>query len=296
MPKVRFTRGQSLKAIKRLICKALVSFGVEESESEAESIIMIESVTGMRPSQHMMSERVTFTEEQLSRLDSILDSREKRIPIQYILGETYFMGLRLNIRPGVFIPRPDTETLVEVSVRKLKELFAEQNISMLEIGSGSGAIPVSLLHALKNLQAVSLDVSDIALSVSRENAVLHKVVDRLVLKQESEFWKIGERFNALISNPPYIPRHQESSLQPEVGLHEPHAALFGTDEDGLGFYRLICKHAHEVLTPTGFIAVEVGDDQGDAVRDLFIDAKFSDVEMHKDLNGLVRVVSAQYRA
>lgn len=296
MEEIRFTRKQSLKEIKNVVCSDLVSFGVEPDEAEAEWNIVLEYLTELRPSHIMLGAKVEFTDEQLKMLDSFLDKRKQRIPIQYILEETYFMGLKLKVGPGVFIPRPDTETLVEVSIAKLKLLYGDAKISMLEIGSGSGAIPVSLLKTLPNLSAVSLDVNKQALAVSRENAVLHKVDWRLELMHEAEWWKIARKFHALITNPPYIPRHQQSTLQPEVGLHEPELALFGTDEDGLGFYRQICAHANDVVLPNGLIAVEVGDEQGEPVRQLFSDAGFAVVQTHKDLNGIARVVSCLIKA
>jgi release factor glutamine methyltransferase len=295
MTTVRLPRGQSLNAIKKVICIRLMSIGIEEGEAGAECDIMIEHVSGMRPSQQMISLAGKLNEEQLDKLDTILSAREKRIPIQYILEETYFMGLKLKVRPGVFIPRPDTETLVEVSLKKLNQIYAgsSNKIALLEIGVGSGAIAVSLLKAMSNLDVVAVDVSEDALAVSRENAVSHKVDGRLILKQEPNWWTIDQRFQALVSNPPYIPLHQKETLQPEVGLHEPELALFGTDEDGLGFYRQICQTADNVLDRNGFIAVEVGDEQAEAVRLLFIEAGFGEVETHNDLIGIARVVTAR---
>jgi release factor glutamine methyltransferase len=291
MKKIRFSREQSLQTVKDAVCENLVSYGIEPDEALAEWNIVLEYLTGLRPSQIMLGAPVELSEKQLQLLDTFLDKRKQRIPIQYILEEAYFMGLRLKVRAGVFIPRADTETLVEVAVKKLIQLFGQEEIAMLEIGSGSGAIPVSLLKLLPNLHAVSLDVNKLALVVASENAVLHHVEHRLDLVEESEWYRIGKRFHALISNPPYIPRHQQATLQPEVGLHEPELALFGTDEDGLGFYRQISEHANQVVQPGGLIAVEVGDDQGQPVHDLFCNAGFAAVQTHKDLNGLIRVVS-----
>ena len=285
-----------MKTIRVLVCENLVSFGVEPDEADAEWNIIIEYLTGLRPSQIMLGARVELNDEQLNQLNLFIEKRKQRIPIQYILEEAYFMGLKLKVRPGVFIPRPDTETLVEVSITKLKQLYGDDKISMLEIGSGSGAIPVSLLKNLPNLTAASLDVNKLALAVSRENAVMHNVDSRLELLHESEWRKVGRKFHALITNPPYIPRHQQSTLQPEVGLHEPELALFGTDEDGLGFYRQICEHAGDVVLSGALIAVEVGDEQGEPVRKLFSDAGFVAVQTHKDLNGIARVVSCLTRA
>jgi len=286
------TRGKSLPSVRRAIVETLMSIGIEEGEAEAECDIMVEYVTGLRPSQQLFA-RTVLDEEQLSKLDSVLAARARRVPIQYILEEAYFYGLKMKVRPGVFIPRPDTEALVEVVLAKFASMFANENIKALEIGVGSGAICVSLLSKTERLNFLGVDVSTEALAVTRENAVAHNVDSRLVLQCEEKWFTLGRKFNALISNPPYIPRRDQKELQPEVGLHEPEAALFGFDEDGLGYYRQIAVHAKDVLCPPALIAVEVGDGQADAVRGLFLQANFKDVTEHSDLNGLARVVAAR---
>ncbi len=284
-------RGNDLGTVKREIVTKLISFGIEESEASAEATIMVEHVLEIRPAQQLLSMRTKPSDQQLAQLDTIIGARARRVPIQYILGEAYFMGLKLKIRSGVFIPRPDTETLVEVTAANLKKLFPDQPISMLEIGIGSGAISVSLLHLMDNLSVVAVDVSTDALELAAENAKAHKVDSRLVLKRESQWWTVGRGFNALISNPPYIPRHQAPTLQKEVADYEPDLALYGMDEDGLGYYRQIGQLAIEVLNPEcGFVAVEVGDGQAQDVRKIFEQNGFSTVELHNDLCQIPRVV------
>ena len=293
MSEFKLSRQKDLGFVKREIIAKLISFGVDEDEASAEASIMVEYVSQLRPSQQLLQMRVVLSEEQLSRLDTIIGARSERVPIQYILEEAYFMGLKLKVRPGVFIPRPDTETLVEVSAKKLKKHFPDKRISLLEIGVGSGAISVSLLTMLRNLDVVALDVSDDALAVAAENAKTHGVDARLTLKKESQWWTLGRSFDALVSNPPYIPRHEEKSLQVEVAKHEPELALYGTDDDGLGYYRQFGKLAANVLTaPIGFIAVEVGDGQAQDVREIFQQSGFSNIELHDDLCKIPRVVSA----
>ncbi|MDZ4837606.1 MAG: peptide chain release factor N(5)-glutamine methyltransferase [Candidatus Melainabacteria bacterium] len=286
------SRVDDLGFIKREIAARLISFGIEEEEASAEASIMIEHVAHLRPSQQLLSMRVKLSEEQLVRLDTILGARAERVPIQYILEEAYFMGLKLKIKPGVFIPRPDTETLVEVTVKNLKKLFPDKQISLLEIGIGSGAIAISLLTMMRNLEVVAVDVSDQALAISAENAKTHGVDSRLKLIKESQWWTVGRGFHALVSNPPYIPRHQEPTLQLEVAKHEPELALYGTDEDGLGYYRQIGAQIGSVLDlERGFVAVEVGDGQAQDVQSIFQQSGFADIEMHNDLCQIPRVVS-----
>lgn len=286
-------REKNMGSIKREIVARLVSFGIDEDEASAETSIMIEYVSQLRPSQQLLAMQEPLSEQQLVQLDTIIGERAKRVPIQYILEEAYFMGLKLKVQAGVFIPRPDTETLVEVSEKNFKKLFAEKPFSLLEIGVGSGAISVSLLNLFCNLDVVAVDVSEKALAISAENARTHGVDSRLTLKQESQWWTLGQRFNALVSNPPYIPRHQETSLQVEVAKYEPELALYGTDEDGLGYYRQIGELARSVLHPElGFLAVEVGDGQAHDVKTIFEQSGFSNIEVHDDLCQIPRVVSA----
>lgn len=290
----KLPRIDCVDSLKREIADRLVGFGIEPSEAGVEADMIVENIFDLTVSQQLTTGELSLDGQHVDRLDTVIGARKKRVPIQYILEEAYFMGLKLIVRPGVFIPRPDTETLVEVSIEKLKQQFpGSQRLELLEIGVGSGAIAVSLLHLIGNVNVVALDVSDAALAAADENARLHNVSVRLRLKREPQWWTINQRFHAIISNPPYIPRSQASGLQPEVELHEPEAALYGTDEDGLGFYRKICQTARDVIHRSGgFIAVEVGDGQAQPVRALFEGAGFSDVQTHDDLNGIARVVSA----
>lgn len=296
MSELKLSRQKDLGFIKREIVARLITFGIDKDEAGAEASIMIEHVSQLRSSQQLLQMRTELSEVQLVRLDTILGARSERIPIQYILEEAYFMGLKLTVRPGVFIPRPDTETLVEVTATNLKKSFPNRQTSMLEIGVGSGAISVALLTMLRNLEVVALDVSDQALAVAAENAKTHGVDGRLTLRKESQWWTLGQSFQALVSNPPYIPKHDAQTLQLEVAKHEPELALYGMDEDGLGYYRQIGELAGSVLDRQGgFIAVEVGDGQAQDVKTIFEQSGFSDIELHNDLCQIPRVVSAFLR-
>lgn len=287
---IRIVRGQSLGDIKKEIAKWLVSFGIEPDEARTEAEIMVEHVISMSRSQQFICKDLPLSETQLSKIDSMLNHRRKRVPIQYLTEEAYFMGLTFKIRRGVFIPRPDTEALVEIAMKNLSQLFSQKSkLRVLEIGVGSGAICVSLLKKMPDLEIVGIDLSDAALALTRENAAHHQVLDRLKLIRSSKWWEVEERYDAIVSNPPYIPLSQSAGLQPEVGLHEPKEALFGGDDDGLSFYRELAERAR-----VPYIAVEVGDGQADAVCDLFKQKSFEDVASHKDLNGLPRVVTAQH--
>jgi release factor glutamine methyltransferase len=258
---------------------------------------MISHVRDLDRTQQVVQKDLVLNDAEIATLDELLAGRQKRIPIQYLTGQAHFMGLKLKIEAGVFIPRTDTESLVEIVVDKLKEACREEDemLLVLELGVGSGAISIALLRRLPNLQIVAIDLSNKALQVTRDNAARHAVLDRLSLFREEKWWTLSSKFRALVSNPPYIPKAQKDSLEPEVGLHEPASALFGEDEDGLGFYRLIAEHAGGVLAPGALIAVEVGDGQALSVSEIFAAGGFENPQSHKDVNGLERVVTAYQR-
>lgn len=209
----------------------------------------------------------------------LIEKRKSGYPIQYILGKQEFMGLDFYVKEGVLIPRPDTEILVEYIIDLIKSKYFKNKdiIKMVDIGTGSGAIALSLAYYLKNVHVYSVDISEIALQVAAENA------KRLGLESKVTFLK-GDLFEPLdklglchsidiiVSNPPYIPTKDISELQKEVAEYEPRLALDG-GEDGLDFYRRIARECHKYLSEDGILAVEIGYDQGQAVKKLLEDAQ-----------------------
>ncbi|MBX9670002.1 MAG: peptide chain release factor N(5)-glutamine methyltransferase [Candidatus Obscuribacterales bacterium] len=289
----QLTPGQSLASLKNEMSAQLVRFGIELEEALTECDMMIEHILGLSRSAQLAALDALVDDVQLTRLMEMIDARRLRMPIQYILGEAYFMGLKLKVRSGVFIPRPDTETVVECVIEKMKGVRSPSKA--LEIGVGSGAIAISLLKNLDELEVVAVDASPVALETTAENAATHGVSERLTLFREETWWTVSDKFQLLVSNPPYIPRHQTKDLQPEVGLYEPELALFGTGEDGLGFYRDIASNGCNVLDANGaFVVVEVGDHQAKDVAAIFANAGFLDVECLQDLTGMERVVSCRF--
>lgn len=213
--------------------------------------------------------------------------RVARVPVAYILGRKEFMGLDFAVTPAVLIPRPDTEILVE---RVLEELKPVCKAHILDIGTGSGAIIVSLLSLLPEATGVTVDISEAALAVARSNAEKHQVLERLILLEGDVFSPVtGQIFDAIVSNPPYIPDGDIAGLEPEVHK-EPRTALAG-GEDGLNFYRQIVAKAPNYLKAGGFIALEVGIGQAQAVADLGQAAGvYEPAVICKDYGGVERVV------
>ena len=224
---------------------------------------------------------------ELAAFRAAVKKRAGRLPVAYITGEKEFMGLDFQVTPAVLIPRPDTEILVEAA---LKALGATDSPRILDIGTGSGAICISMLVNLPSAQAVTVDISPEAILVAKSNAQRHGVSERLTFCQGDLFNPVqGQVFTAILSNPPYIPEADILTLTPEV-RQEPNLALAG-GKDGLDFYRRIIQEGRNYLAPNGFIAMEVGIGQARQVAELAEKSGYFTVsEIVKDYGGIERVV------
>jgi release factor glutamine methyltransferase len=225
----------------------------------------------------------------------MIERRAQREPLQYILGSTEFMSLRFHTRPLVFIPRPETETLVEVADTMLRGFPLHQPLSVLDLCCGSGIIGVSLAHRIGNLEVTSVDVSLEAVMQTAENADMNQVAPRLRVVQSDAFRYLerwAEEYTAILCNPPYIATGDLSRLPPEVREHEPMLALDG-GSDGLDFYRRVIPLLRPRLARGGFAMFEIGDTQAGAVVDLLRGAGFAKVFVTHDLSGRDRVVTAR---
>lgn len=239
---------------------------------------------------------LSLSASQQSQFDAIKARRQQGEPLQYLLGTANFFGFDLKVDPRVLIPRPETELLVEEAVKRLKP-FSRTRI--LDLGTGSGNIPIVLAKRLSDASIVSVDISSQALEVARENALDHQVEDRILfvegdMTQEGALSWLGDKelFDLIISNPPYIPDDRMSSLPLDV-RHEPALALKAS-KDGLKFYRDIIKYTPCLLRAGGYLMMEFGDDQAEAVKALISEqGGFFAVEIHQDLAGRDRFVSAQ---
>ncbi|MCL4078764.1 peptide chain release factor N(5)-glutamine methyltransferase [Coriobacteriia bacterium Es71-Z0120] len=229
-------------------------------------------------------------------LRSAVRRRAAGEPLQIVTGEMPFRHLVIRVRPGVFIPRPETEVLVEVAVRALGDV--EQPL-VAEPCTGSGCVAASIAHELPGARVVATDVSETAVDTARQNALYAKVDDRVqvlhgdllepVLAQPSS----SGAFDAVVSNPPYVPRGELADLPEEVARHEPRAALDG-GEDGCEVARRIVRQAIELLKPGGFVALELAEDRASAFAEE-ISAVLCEVAVVKDLTGRDRIVVGKKR-
>ena len=223
------------------------------------------------------------------RYYALIERRLSGEPVQYITGETEFYGLPFHVNRDVLIPRPETEHLVE-KVLSLAASFANPRI--VDVGAGSGAIAVALAHKLPTAQVTAMDISVSALTVARANAKRNDVGCRIRFLQGDLLAPVAdERFEIVVSNPPYVAETDRSSLSVEIRDFEPALALFAGS--GLEIYRRLVPAAHAVLVPGGFLALEIGYGQDAAIAAILAGAGFEPVEFTADLQGIPRVATAR---
>lgn len=235
-------------------------------------------------------------EEAAAAVAELIRRRMTGESVARIIGEREFYGLAFTLNAATLEPRPDTELLVDLALGSLPA-----GGRLLDLGTGTGCIPIAILANQPDASAVAVDLSADALVAARENAERHGVDGRIDFLLGSWFEPLftspqgrgGERFDLIVSNPPYITSAVVETLEPEVKDFDPLLALDG-GPDGLAPYRIIAAQAADWLRPGGWLMVEIGHDQGAAVSALFIEAGFADVAVSRDLNGLDRVVSAHH--
>jgi release factor glutamine methyltransferase len=216
--------------------------------------------------------------------ESVLMRRLRSEPMQYITGQQEFYGLAFEVSPDVLIPRPETEHLVEAVLKHVKP-----NASIIDVGTGSGAIAVALARALPQAQVVAVDLSPAALEVARRNARRNEVSDRVTFLQSDLLDAVeGGDFDAIVSNPPYVADGEV--LEPQVSNYEPHAALYA-GPTGLEVYERLVPQARKRLKPNGWLMLEIGFGQQAAVETLLHD--WSALSLVPDLQGIPRVIQAQ---
>ena len=235
-----------------------------------------------------MAKDQEISKEKVAAYEKLIRRRQMGEPYQYIVGHQNFMGLDFLVQAGVLIPRSDTEVLVEKVLEKLK---GQEKI--LDIGAGSGAIHCSLAYYGPDVTCYAVDISDTALEISKNNAEILKVDQKITYLKSDVYQALGqEKFDVIVSNPPYIKKSVLASLQREIH-HEPDLALDG-GLDGYDFYRKIISQGVNHIKIRGWMALEVGHDQSQNVKELFNLSGYKDIEVYKDLQHIDRVVMARY--
>ena len=244
---------------------------------------LLSEVLGVSRLEMLLNKRRELTEAEAAAYEALLIRREGREPLQYILGSQSFMGFSLKTDSRALIPRNDTEALCEEALK-----YVRPGGRVLDLCTGSGALAAAIKKLRPGAEVWAADISEAALALAKENAERLGVEVKFV--QGDLFSPVAnEKFDVIVSNPPYIPEDLRGRLQAEVE-REPALALFAGD-DGLDFYRRIVKDAPAHLLPGGRLCLEIGDGQGDAVKALLYEG-FTDIQVLNDLNGLPRVISA----
>jgi release factor glutamine methyltransferase len=281
----------NLPNISEILNKAtriLQTSGIAEPRREANSLLAF--ALGKDRTFLITRSDYELSDDEGANFQAVLRRRAAREPLQYITGRQEFYGLDFVVTPDVLIPRPETEMIVENAVEILKP---RKEARFCEIGVGSGCISVAILHNVETASAIGLDVSAEALKIAGLNAENHRAAERLDLKISDIFAALtDEKFDLIVSNPPYIPREDIPNLQAEVRRFEPLNAL--TDGgSGLSIIERIVRDAPRFLKPEGFLLMEIGFGQAEAVKSLFDAKLWQAVEVLPDLQNIPRTVKAQ---
>ena len=275
-------------SIKRII-KILTDGGIEPNEARVEAELLLEHFCNYDAKKAIMG--VELSDSDLAFVEEKARERvETRRPMQHIIGLADFMGEKFIVNEHTLIPRDETEFLVREAVRIIKENDLKQAI---EIGAGSGCV-ACMIAKLSDVPVIGVDISNEALHIALDNATKHNLFNKAIFRKSDVYSNVRERekFDIIISNPPYIPISEKGKLQKEVEF-DPEIALFTQDEDGIEFYKRIIEGAARLFVKRGFVVFELGINQAPLVEKIFIENGFKNIKITKDLAGIDRVISAE---
>ena len=273
----------SLKGLLADGAKMLTQAGIDEAELDARYIL--EYITGLNSAQYFIHSEDIIEKNKAEEFFRLIERRSKRIPLSYVIGTRDFFGLTFKVDENVLIPEQETELLVEEVIKH------SEGKSVLDMCTGSGCIAISIALFGKPSKVAASDISEKALEVARENAKSLKAGE-ISFIQGDMFENVTDKFDIIVSNPPYIETGEIDELMPEVRDYIPRLALDG-DIDGLKFYRIISKEAVKKLNTNGRIFYEIGYNQSRAVASILLENGFTDVKIMKDYSGLDRLVMAK---
>jgi release factor glutamine methyltransferase len=272
----------------------------DEGEAESFFYLILEEKKQLKRIDLALQPDLVFSETDLQVWNSILEQLKLEIPIQYLLGKTHFYGLEFEVNSTVLIPRPETEELVEWIIQENLKIEKLKNLKILDIGTGSGCIAISLAKNLPNAQVFAIDVSENALTTAQKNAVMNQVevnfikTDILKIndleKLPTPDFQLPTKFDIIVSNPPYVRNLEKQEIKKNVLDNEPHLALFVEDNNALIFYRKIAELAQKNLCPNGQLYFEINQYLGKEMIELLEDMNFKNVELRKDIYGNDRMM------
>jgi release factor glutamine methyltransferase len=280
----------TISTLKKQLVKIYTSNNFSFEEANCEIEFAIEILYKITAKDIILGAKLT--ENELESLKNIINTRvSTKKPMAQILGYSIFMNEKFEVTEDTLIPRPETELLVKKSIEIVKQHTIEK---ILDIGTGSGCI-ACMLAKNTNAQVLGVDISNEALKIALNNAMHLDLMNKALFRKSDLFSKIreNEKFDLIVSNPPYIPPQEKENLQTEVKDFEPYNALFTTDAKGLEFYEKIINQANQYLNPNGFILFEIGINQGDDICKILNDNGYSLIERIKDVSNTERVIIAQ---
>ena len=230
-----------------------------------------------------------FSEAEILQWNVVLEQLKQELPIQYILGKTNFYGLEFLVNPNVLIPRPETEELVDWIISK--KSINQPPIKILDIGTGSGCIAISLAKNISEAHVFALDISEKALATAKENAKKNQVAVTFIQKNILTTTDLEMEFDIIVSNPPYVRNLEKTEIKNNVLANEPHLALFVEDNDALLFYRKIAELAIKNLSPEGKLFFEINQYLGKETVELLSDLGFQNIELRQDIYGNDRMIA-----
>jgi len=251
--------------------------------------MILEDILGLSKIDFALNPNDLISREKSTDIDTILNGLSKHEPIQHLIGFTEYMDLKLEVNKNVLIPRPETEELIRWIV---EDSTKKHNRTILDIGTGSGCIPIAIAGLLKDAEVTTIDVSEEAILIAKKNAHTNKVTVNFVQQDILSTNTLNQTYDVIVSNPPYIRDLEKIEIQKNVLDYEPHLALFVSDEDPLIFYRHIANLAKTHLNPKGALYYEINQYLGKDTVDLLKTIGFKNIELKKDIFGNDRMIKA----
>lgn len=262
----------------------------DTDEAESFFYLILEEKNKLKRIDLALNPDLTFLDEEIDIWNSILEQLKKEIPVQYIVGKTSFYGLEFEVNPDVLIPRPETEELVEWIIQSTKYEIGSTKLKVLDIGTGSGCIAISLAKNMPNAEVFAIDISTKALATAQKNAKNNEVNVVFVEKNILETTDLEQQFDVIVSNPPYVRNLEKQEIKKNVLDNEPHLALFVEDNDALIFYKKIAELAQKKLSENGQLFFEINQYLGKETIDLLEKMNFKNIELRQDIYGNDRMV------
>lgn len=252
-------------------------------ESESFFYLILEDKHKLRQIDLALNHELNFSENDIIVWNVFLDQLKKEVPVQYLLGKTNFYGLDFEVNENVLIPRPETEELVEWIIHENSNINKSKKLKILDIGTGSGCIAISLAKNLPNAEVCAIDVSKKALETAKRNAINNNVEVTFIFQDILELEELKYNFDIIVSNPPYIRNLEKKEIKKNVLGYEPHLALFVEDNDALIFYEKIASLAQKNLLENGQLYFEINQYLGEEMTDLLEKMNFRNIELRKDI-------------